>query len=661
MGNDEVAAYELLRKNRKIQRPIIEKYNGEWLKEIGDGVLASFSSASEAVYCAIEIQELCLKEPDLKLRIGIHLGEVMIEDGDVFGDGVNIASRLEPLAPVGGIYVSESVFRNIQNKKGIATRFVKEKGLKNIKHSIKIYEIKVAKEIESDPSRKIIKNWDKIPYFIGIGLFTVIIVVFLIWKNILIPTSIYEEHELEKSIAVLPFENMSVDEEYSHIGDAFTDEIILELQKVKEFDRILSRTSTIQYKDNKPTIPEIAEKLGVNYLIEGSIQRHKKDVSIRVQVIRAKNEDHVWGDEFDGKWEDIFSIQDQIAIQVANELKAVLSPAEKEQIDKQPTYNIEAYDLYLKGRYFLSKRTEKDLFEAIEYFDKTIKIDTNFALAYTGLADCYNLIADFMYFSSENGLRNNYQKGREAAIRALEIDNTSAEAHTSLAFIKLYYDWDWFGAKEEFKRAIQLNPNYGTAHQWYANCNTVFRKHDEAIAEAKMARELDPLSLIINRNVGYRFYFARRFDNAIEESLKALQIEPDFYPTLWTLSLSYLQKGMFTEAILEMQKAAKYSGENRLIQAFMGYVYGISGNQTKAQLILNDFIEISKEEYVPAIFFATIYIGIGKNDNALNWLEKAYEEHASHLIYLNTNPIYDPLRTEPRFIDLMRKMDYPTD
>ncbi|GAG15137.1 unnamed protein product, partial [marine sediment metagenome] len=237
--------------------------------------------------------------------------------------------------------------------------------------------------------------------------------------------------KLEKSIAVLPFENMSVDEEYSHMGDAITDEIILELQKIKEFDRVLSRTSTMQYKDNRPTIPEIAEKLGVNYIIEGSIQRHKEDVSIRVQVIRAIHEDHVWGDEYDGKWEDIFSIQDEIALKVADELKAVLSPEEIRKIEKNPTENLEAYNLYLKGRYFWNKRTVEGFQMGIKYFDQAIEEDPVYSLAYAGIADCNNLLGWHDLLPSKEV----YPKAKAAAEKALMMDKTLSEAHASLAYV----------------------------------------------------------------------------------------------------------------------------------------------------------------------------------------------------------------------------------
>ena len=522
------------------------------------------------------------------------------------------------------------------------------------------YDINPEGELEKTKPVHMVKNEDKrvssSTWKIASYISFVVIVGFILFHFVSSNNRSKKIANLEKSIAVLPFENMSDDDSNAHLGAAFTDEIIMELQKIKAFDRVLSRTSTMQYGENRPTIPEIAEKLNVNYIIEGSIQRYEEEVRIRVQVIRANQEDHIWADEYDGKWKNIFSIQDEIAYKVANELKAVLSKEEIEKIDKQPTDNPEAYDLYLKGRYFWNRRTEKDTKDAIEYFSDAIAKDTNYALAYAGLADAYIVLAMYEWHLPP---QVSYLKAKEIALEALKIDSTIAEAYTSLALVKLHYEWDWNGASEDFKRAIELNSDYETAHHWYSLYLSAVGLHDEAIAEAKYAREINPFSPIIIRNVGRRLYLARRYDQASEESLKALIITPDFFPTYWTLGLTYLQKEMFSEAILEMQKAVEYSGNSYFIKSLLGYIYGATGNQTKAQMILNDLLEISKEENVPPIAFANIYIGLGDHDNAINWLEKAYEERSSKLIDLNISPIFDPLRSDSRFQDLVDRMNFP--
>jgi len=461
---------------------------------------------------------------------------------------------------------------------------------------------------------------------------------------------------LEKSIAVLPFENMSTMDEHLFFGDAMTDEIILQLKIIKEL-RVISRASTLKYKDSKKIVSDIGEELNVNYLVDGTVQRQDDNVRIRVQVIRIKNEDIIWSETYDKEWEDIFNIQSDVAQQIAHELEAVLSPEEIEEIDKRPTDNLEAYDMYLQGRYFWNKRTKVGITEAIKYFNNAIKRDTNYALAYSGLADCYSMGANYGYISSANEMKIHFQKAKDAAIKALTIDNSLSEAYTSLALVKLYHEWDWDGAVKNFQRAIQLNPGYETAHQWYSGALTTLRQFDEAIAEVKLAQELDPVSQVIKGAAVRRLYLARRYDLAIEESQRAINITPDFFLTHRLLGLSYLKKGKYPEAVSELQKAVRYSGGNLITRAYMGYVYGATGDQTKAKSILNGLFEISNDGYVPSIAFAIIYCGLGENDNAISWLEKAYEERYPELIWLNTNPIYDPLSSDPRFIDLLKKMN----
>lgn len=534
--------------------------------------------------------------------------------------------------------------------------------INKVAHAIKeiMTSLKGHDQAPKQPPQKVVKpvlenkKANKVKVIVGS-----ILAIAIVALSILFIPKLINPQQLEKSIAVLPFDNFSIDNEFSHLGDAITDEIILQLQYIPEFDRILSRSSTMQYKEDRPSVPEIAQELGVNYIIEGSIQRQEDDISIRVQVIRAKKENHIWGKEYVGKWKDIQIIQDDIAKKVAEELKIVLSPEEIEQIDNQPTNNVEAYDMYLKGRYFYKKRTEQAINEAIEYYLDAIDIDTNYALAYVGLADCY--IANIVYgnTSLKDDIQNIIGKSKQAALKALQIDNTLAEAYASLGNIA-QLEWNWNDALEKFEVAIKMNPKYEIAHQWYASCLTVFMRHDESIAEAKLARELDPFSDVINSNVGRRLYFARRYDQAIEESLQTLTKIPDSFLAYWALGLAYLQKGMFSEAVEEMQKAVNYSEGNLFIKAHLGYIYGATGNYIKAKELLDGLIIASKEKYVSPVLFAIINIGLGENDIAINLIESAYELHSpllgTQLVNLNANPIFDPLRSESRFQAIIKKL-----
>jgi len=508
-----------------------------------------------------------------------------------------------------------------------------------------VQKTKHANQVSSEAEQATPGGW-KVATYVS-ALIIIAFVVFYIISSIKQSSDI---SKLEKSIAVLPFDNMSDEEEYSHMGDAITDEIILELQKIHEFDRVLSRSSTMQFRENRPTIPEIAEKLGVNYLVEGSIQRHKEEVSIRVQVIRAKHEDHIWADEFNGKWSEIFSIQDEIAFKVAQELKTVLSPEEVEQIEKKPTENTEAYKLYLRGRYFWNQRTEEDLLKAINYFNKAAQIDTNYALAYIGLADSYSMLV--WYAPPPNPAH--FIKAEQAAQKALELDNSLAEAHSSVGYVYLYA-WKFKAAEKEFNKAIELNPKYATAHHWYSILLSSLGRYDQAIEEILIAHDLEPLSLVISRNLGFAYICARQYDKAIIALNKVIEIDPDFPYLQFYVAQAYLYKGMYEEA----QSAIEKSEEEH--KAWRGIIYAQMGDQDKANQILKEIVSFSEMEKIPFRSLALLYFVLGYEEEGFSYLEKAYEAHLFDLTWIKTYPEIDQFRSDPRFIDLLKKMELLVD
>ena len=475
----------------------------------------------------------------------------------------------------------------------------------------------------------------------GLVFIAVIVIGSILWKVLLQKEAAPPSME-KSSIAVLPFIDLSPNKDQEYFCDGMTDELIAKLSKLEGL-KVIPRTSMMRYKNTEKDITEIGQELEVKSIMEGSVRKEKENIRVIATLINVSDNSQLWSETYDQRLESIFVIQSSIAEKISNALLAKLSPDEKEKLQKNPTESLEAYNLYLQGRFFWNKRTEEGFNRAIEYFEEAIKKDQRYALAYSGLADCYNMLGDYSYLPPKEA----YPKAKEAAQKALLIDNTLAQAHTSLAFVLIHYESDLDGAKKKYELAIQLNLNYGTAHQWYANCLSVLGRHDEAIAEAKKARELDPLSPIINRNVGNRLYYARQFDQAIEESLKALKMFPDFFPIHRTLGYLYLKKGMFSEAIAAFQKVGN--------AAILGYAYALSGNQAKAQVVLNDLKEKAKNTYVPSNAIAQIYIGLGDKDHAIEWLEKAYEERASGVL-LKFDPVYDPLRTDPRFKALLKKM-----
>jgi adenylate cyclase len=457
---------------------------------------------------------------------------------------------------------------------------------------------------------------------------------------------------LEKSIAVLPFDNLSAGEEYSHIGDAITDEIIMELQKISEFDRVLSRSSTMQYKDNRPTIPEIAEKLGVNYIIEGSIQLQNEAVSIRVQVIRSEPEDHVWGDEYNGKWEDIFSIQDDIAKTVTKELKIVLSPGEIEKIEKKPTDNLEAYNLYLKGNYYWQLRTGEGFRKALDYFEQALLKDPNYALAYTGIAMVYSQSTFFGSVSPNEA----YPKVKEYVKKALELDNTLAEAYVILGNINRLYDWNWRAAEHNFKKALQLNPNSANIHMWYAFLLAFTERFEEAILEAKRAQELDPLSSWINTHKGFIHSIAGQYDRAIKELQMTLVMDPDYWLAHLWLGDAYVGKFMIEEAIAEYEKAFDLSSDDPYAMAILANNYYESGQKTKADNLFDRLKQMSRDGYVPPMCFCWIHQARGEMDLYSEWLEQACNEHDGFLPWYRVTSIERyRIPDDPRANELLRK------
>ncbi len=498
-------------------------------------------------------------------------------------------------------------------------------------------------EFQESPSR--LKAW-KIATYISVIIIIVLVILQVFSRN----NPSKEILEQEKSIAVLPFENMSDDNEFEHLGDAMTDEIIMQLYKIHEFE-VRSRTSIMQYKATDKGSPEIGEELNVNYLLEGSTQRYEDQVRIRVQLIHASTDDHIWGEVFEGAWKEIFNIQVNVAKQVAIELKTVLSPEEVLRIEQEPTVEMEAYNLYLLGRYFWNQIDRDDLDKSKAYYEMALQIDPDFALAYTGLAATFTSYATWGYTP-----RNQVMfRAKEASIKALEIDHKMAEAHTELAWTKVIHDWDWSGGEEGLIHAIKLNPNSASAHSRYAWLLSMVGRHEEAISECKKALSLDPLSTYIWTSLGRRYYFERDYDRAIEEYRKILENFPDIDYTRAHLALALSEKGSHKEAIQEFLKSSEITSWNW----YLGYIYGKAGEMDKAQNILDYYLELSKSEFVWPSNFTFMYAGMGKTEKAIDWLEKTFEQREAWLDLLKVEPMYDNLRSDSRFQFILDQMNFP--
>jgi TolB-like protein/DNA-binding winged helix-turn-helix (wHTH) protein/Tfp pilus assembly protein PilF len=457
-----------------------------------------------------------------------------------------------------------------------------------------------------------------------------------------------------ESIAVLPLENLSGDKEQEYFADGMTDELITNLGKISAL-RVISRTSAMHYKGTKKRLPEIAKELNVAAIVEGTVQRSGDRVRITANLLHAPTDRHLWAESYERDLRDILAMQSDLARAIAREVQAKLTPQEQTRLASVGLVDPEAYQAYVMGRYFWSKRTEDGLKKAITYFEQALKRDPGYAVAWAGLADCYNLLANFDFLPPKEG----FPKAKEAATKALELDETLAEGHTSLGYVKTNYDWDWPGAERELKRALALNPNYATAHHWYSDHLMVVGRHEEAIAEIKRAQQLDPLSLIINAVAGFQFQRARRYDQAVEQLRKTLEMDPIFPVAHLWLAQTYEQTGHYGSAIAEHQKARTALGGGSYAVAALGYAYAAAGKRNEARRILTELNERDKTAYVSPYAIGVVHLGLKQEDKALEWLERAYEDRDVRMVELKSDPRLDPLRSNPRFQDLLRRMNFP--
>jgi len=454
-----------------------------------------------------------------------------------------------------------------------------------------------------------------------------------------------------KSIAVLPFDNLSRDPDNAYFVEGIQDEILTRLAKIADL-KVIARSSTQRFK-NKGDLPQIAQQLGVANLLEGSVQKVNDQVRVNVQLIKAADEAHLWAEIYDRKLTDIFAVESEIAKTIADTLQAKLTGSEQHVIAARPTENTEAHQLYLKGRFFWNKRTGNDLKKSIDYFEQAIAADPNYALAYAGVADGYVLLPGY----SAGSPRDCYPKAKAAAKKALELDDTLAEAHTTLAIAIWSYEFDFAQANEEFQRAIKLNPNYPTAHQQYGNITLAASgRFDDSIAQGKRAVELDPLSLVINSDFGADYLYARRYDEAIAQFRRTLDLDPGYYFAYLMLGQALDAKGDRAAAIGEYQKARQLDDDPAIL-GLLAHTYAASGNKTEALAMLNQLKELSKQRYVSAYGFALAHLGLGDKEEALRWLEQSYEDRAgSDIGWIRVDPLLDPLRGDPRFEALAEKI-----
>jgi TolB-like protein/Tfp pilus assembly protein PilF len=459
--------------------------------------------------------------------------------------------------------------------------------------------------------------------------------------------------ETINSVAVLPLMNASTDQDMEYLSDGITESIINSLSQVPKL-RVMARGTVFRYKSQEVDPREVGNALGVRVVLAGRVLQVGDRVVIRTELVDTANGSQLWGEQYNRKLSDILTVQEEIALEVAEKLRLKLTREEKKLLAKRYTENTEAYQLYLKGRYFWNKALTPELQIALKYFQQAVDIDPNYALAYTGLADCYALLGNFSALPPTDV----FPKAKVAVGKALELDEMLAEAHTSLAYIKTIYDWDWKGAEKEFKRGIELKSSDEWSHEGYGWYLAAMGRFDESIAEMKRAREVDPLSLPAIAHLGVPLFYVRRYDDAIEHFQEALEMDPDCGYIRFRLALAYAQKAMYEEAIGELQPMLGTSRDRDAVAA-LGHVYAVSNQRDKAQGALSELKEKAKQEYIPSYHMAIIHVGLGEMEHAFDWLEKAYEERSYWLTFLRVDPVLDKLRSDPRYTDLLRRMKFP--
>src|ERR1700756_1281416 len=458
-----------------------------------------------------------------------------------------------------------------------------------------------------------------------------------------------------RSLAVLPLESLSGDASQDYFADGMTDELITDLGQISVL-RVISRTSIMSYKRTRKPLPQIARELNVDAVVEGTVLRSGEQVRITAQLIQASADKHLWADSYEGDVRDTLALQKKVARDIAEQIRINLTSQEQAALTSVKVVNPEAYEDYLKGRYFWNKRTADGLKKAIDYFDQAIEKDPNYAQAYSGLADSYALLGDWEY--GVLAPKEAFPRAQAAATKALELDNLLGEAHTSLAFSLDLFDWDWQSADREFRRAIELNPSYATAHHWYAWHLSEMGRNSEALAEMRKAENLDPLSLIISADVAEILLVAHSYDEAIQQSRKTIDMDPNFAVAHYELGQVFVQKHMYNEAIAELHKAIELSGGSTTCTSNLAFAYAVAGRRNEAVKIMKDLTNPSNHVFSNAPEIALIYVGLDEKDQAMTWLEKAYAEHFNPSVLLR--PAFDPLRSDPRFKDLVRRIGFPS-
>jgi TolB-like protein/class 3 adenylate cyclase/Tfp pilus assembly protein PilF len=622
MQEDEKHAKILRDRQRQVLETLIPFHNGKIIQYFGDGTLSLFNSGTDAVKCGIAIQNELQKEPRVLLRIGLHSGDISYDKEGVYGDCVNLASRIEALSAPGAVLISDKVFDEVKNQSDIKTTALGKFNLKNVKRQVEVYAIANEGLVIPTPAQTGVKSG------------------------------------AEKSIAVLPFVNMSTDPENEYFSDGISEEILNALTKVEGL-QVTARTSSFSFKGKQEDVRQIGNKLGVATVLEGSVRRAGKRIRITAQLINTADGYHIFSENYDSDLEDIFQVQDEISSKIVIRLKENFAISKKQEpIVKQPTDNLDAYNLYLKGRYHWNKSNPEDISKAIKKFEEAIAIDPEFALPHCVLSFCYS----FMGSSGLMQPAEAFAKAKDHTLKAIEIDPNHAESHLSLATIKFYHNWDFDGAEASLNKALSLSLNsslINQVHGWLLIAKGDFEK---AIEKMEQAIALDPLSLPLMSNLGDAYSFAGRFDDALAQYDKIIEMDPGYRRGFEGRGMIYLAIGQYEKAVKDFEQYHKLIGHPLKGLSSLAHAYAMAGETGKALECLDKIKQ--REEAEPGVVlhmdYAFVYSGLKDYDNAFYYLNKTYEQRIGiaclGMIFCIRYPMLNELKADPRFKELTKKM-----
>jgi TolB-like protein/class 3 adenylate cyclase/Flp pilus assembly protein TadD len=674
--SNEALALALLEEHRQLVRGIIPRYQGREIKTIGDGFLIEFASALAAVNCGVRIQRALrdrnaaqTPERAVWLRIGIHLGDIVGRENDIVGDGVNLAARIEPLAEPGGICISNAVFEQVHNKMDHPLIHLGAAELKNIQGSLVVYKVGIDEQPLSMKRVQVGASKFKQPPLATRrarrALALVVLVVVALNLGLFLRFGFAPQKDgrrtsgsapapwpdAHKSIAVLPFANLSANREGdAYLADGITEHLTTALSQVEGF-RVPSRNSAAAFKNANEDLRNIGQRLGVDAILRGSVQKAGDKLHITAQLLNVTNDTHLWAKAFDGPVGELFVMQSEIGRQVAELLKGKLLEAEKKELLKHPTENFEAFRLYQIGRDHWAQETPAGLAESIKYFQQALALDPNYARAYAGLAGTYHLGGGRGFFP----LKENVVKAKEAVLKALELDPELSDAQRELGALRFLYDWDWTAAGRALQKAISRNPNDVEAVSLYSGYLMAIGRINESLLEAQRALQLDPVSARYVALYANRLYRARRYDESLAQAGRAVEMNPKDASSYAARGFALLGKRKIQEVIRDFEEARRLI-DRPATEGPLGYVYALAGRVEDARSLLNILKKPGRLEGGSAYFVALVLFGLKENDEAFTWLLRAKDERSAYMVGLPNDPVFDGVRADPRFKAILKDM-----